>query len=468
MFSFLVGVLLVRIVRLFPSLDGISQVLLEEQVVSGSVGHSELLVHLGVTEGELGIHEHTAEVFVCTEGTAHRTNGLTSVSTQQEDSRGLVVLLHPSVECVVDDVVEGLALGASIKHIVLLQHHAFVWGGKVHDVLVTVAQHISSLLLPFGIGADEFRLVVAAQAFHMNIEDTFASLAVGHGDHVAHEWESVADHPAWESILQMEVSSQPGIVCKGCVSWLEVDQVHAILLKVADQISVFHQMFSSILHTFCISRARFVHIRRHKHTQVFLRESGLSLVVTERLVPGESDLSKVVVHSDVHAVLVFRVESELSVVSTVPDANQFAALDFVSQDVAVDEHGIGPFSSVPMVVQLEFNEFPVVAYQTGIEPIVVTVASRASSHVLDTKTDVVVTLFRTEVLSEIVDSHLPEVSVFNRFLVYVSDLERFLVATSQDDVVDESPHIVSNLLLQIVLSKVVAFDQVSQFPRVRI
>merc|ERR1719462_935886 len=42
-FSFLVGVLLVRIVRLFPSLDGVSQVLLEEQVVSGSVGHSELL-----------------------------------------------------------------------------------------------------------------------------------------------------------------------------------------------------------------------------------------------------------------------------------------------------------------------------------------------------------------------------------------------------------------------------------------
>merc|ERR1719209_2800874 len=46
-FSFLVGVLLVRIVRLFPSLDGISQVLLEEQVVSGSVGNSELLVHVG-------------------------------------------------------------------------------------------------------------------------------------------------------------------------------------------------------------------------------------------------------------------------------------------------------------------------------------------------------------------------------------------------------------------------------------
>merc|ERR1719462_606346 len=73
-FSFLVGVLLVRIVRLFPSLDGVSQVLLEEQVVSGSVGHSELLVHVGVTEVELGIHEHAAEVFVCTEGTAHRTN----------------------------------------------------------------------------------------------------------------------------------------------------------------------------------------------------------------------------------------------------------------------------------------------------------------------------------------------------------------------------------------------------------
>merc|ERR1712042_177849 len=89
--------------------------------------------------------------------------------------------------------------------------------------------------------------------------------------------------------------------------------------------------------------------------------------------------------------------------------------------------------------------------------------SCAVRHVLDTKTDVVVRLFRSEVFTEVVDPDLPEVSILDGLIVHVFHLESLLVATAQHHIVHESPHIVCNFLLQEVLSQVVAFNEVAQF-----
>ena len=60
--NLLFWMLFVFIVGLFPLLDGITKILLEEEEVWGSVGDSELTVHVGVTEVELRVEVDATQV----------------------------------------------------------------------------------------------------------------------------------------------------------------------------------------------------------------------------------------------------------------------------------------------------------------------------------------------------------------------------------------------------------------------
>merc|ERR1712180_551570 len=211
--SLLVGVLFVLVVRLFPSLGGVSQVLLEEQVVGCAVGDSILLVHVGVAEVELGVEVDAAQILVGAESTGHRSNGLTSVTSEEEDGGSFLVVLHAGVEGVVDGVVQFFTFGTSIEHVVLFGQ-VDVGFREVHHVLVSVTEEVTAVRLPFLVGSNEGGFVGSVEALYMHIVDTLSALSVCDCEHISVEWESVSDHPFWKGIAKVEVSSHLDVVSK--------------------------------------------------------------------------------------------------------------------------------------------------------------------------------------------------------------------------------------------------------------